>query len=98
MEDIRRIRPELIARVSDTDEVAAAPLPSALWVAKESSFKALNSTHPVRLISELRIFDWKVEGDQLKFQVYFQDSKLCTGDGFIRQDGHLILGIYLSHY
>jgi hypothetical protein len=93
IEDQRRLHAVVIERVSTPEEVQACPLLPGLWVAIESAFKA-----PLKVISELRIFDWKVEPQQLKFQVYFKGSNLCPGDGIVRFQGHLILGIYLNPY
>lgn len=53
-----RLRPELIERVCEPDELEAAPRVGLLWSAKESYFKALEDEQPPT-ISALTILDWE---------------------------------------
>lgn len=68
-EDPRRVRLDAIARVSEPGELNAAPLPAALWCAKEAVFKALDDLQP-KVISEIVIGSWqRLPSDQYFFTV-----------------------------
>ena len=50
-----RVRRETVARVSIDAELAAAPTPAHLWVAKEAAFKSLRGPHQPTTMSGLEI-------------------------------------------
>ena len=59
-----RVKPNIIQRVCQDDEVAGAPQAALLWGAKEAFFKALEDFQPLTL-PELTIVDWQCTGPEL---------------------------------
>lgn len=53
-----RVQEKVVARVSSTHELAAAPSPSFLWAAKESCFKALFHFKQPQTVSQLETSSW----------------------------------------
>ena len=96
LEVLSRIRPAIVERVSTPGEVRAAPRSEALWVAKESAFKALNHHWSLAVMAEARIGDWKVEEKTDYFSVCLATGQPILGEGFFQIQGDLILGIFIE--
>lgn len=60
IEETTRMNPQVVRRVcEEASEVEAAPSPAHLWVAKESSFKALLGVQQPSVIGDITIVEWK---------------------------------------
>lgn len=59
IESIARVQARAVARVSNPEEVTAAPTPAHLWAAKEAAFKALYSFDQPSVVSQITIGDWR---------------------------------------
>lgn len=53
-----RIRPDLVERVCDTEDISMAPEAGFLWCAKEAFFKSLEDDQP-DVLTVLNIGEWK---------------------------------------
>lgn len=61
-----RIRTDVITRISSANEKSRAPFPQALWVAKESLYKALEHEQPAA-ITQLIISHWRTGDGSLAY-------------------------------
>jgi hypothetical protein len=57
VEEVSRIKPHIIDRVSSSQEISAAPRHEFLWSAKGAAFKSHSDT--VEVISSVEVFDWQ---------------------------------------
>ena len=93
IEEIPRIKTDVIQRVSQDIEMKSAPQLFYLWPAKESAFKALSlhrSEKPV-VISDLRIQNWKEIqsnfGSFYSFEAFHSDNlTMKQGHGYVFHD------------
>ncbi len=93
IEEIVRIKPDVIQRISQDSEIKSVPQLFYLWPAKEATFKAL-SLHRVdkpTVASDLRIQNWKEIrsnfGSFYSFDGYHSDNlNLKQGHGYIFHD------------
>lgn len=74
-----RISDRAVRRVSSDAEVAAAPSPAHLWVAKEAAYKALRHGQQPAVISDVEMVGWKLEKNFWRFQVMNHSS----AEGFV---------------
>ncbi len=78
----KRVKAEVVARVSNPSEVSSAPSAAALWVAKEASFKALRGPRQPLLISQVQISNWKAGRDgEFDFDVSIDDRATDFSEG-----------------
>lgn len=59
IEICERVNMATVNRVSNLDEVQAAPSPAHLWVAKEAAFKAHSKMNGTKLTSDIVVCDWR---------------------------------------
>ena len=59
IEEVKRVKPNMIARLSQQQEIQQAPTDSLLWVAKESSFKCLPISTGQMFLSHIYISHWQ---------------------------------------
>ncbi len=93
IEEIPRIKADVIQRVSQDIEIKLAPQLVYLWPAKESAFKALSlhrNDKPV-VVSDLRIQNWKEIksnfGSFYSFEAFHSDNlSLKQGHGYVFHD------------
>ena len=93
IEEIPRIKADVIQRISQDIEIKSAPQLFYLWPAKESAFKALSLHRNEKLIvvSDLRIQNWKEIksnfGSFYSFEAFHSDNLvLKQGHGYIFHD------------
>lgn len=78
-----RVSSAIVGRLSTASELAEAPEPALLWVAKEAGFKAFQSHQPVRLTSQLQIMDWqKLAIERFEFRVRGPEGHDVLGEAF----------------
>lgn len=101
IEEISRIKPEVIQRISQELEVQSAPQLSYLWPAKEASFKALSlhRQHKQTVASDLRIQNWKEIksnfGHFFSYDAYHSENlSLKQGHGYVFHDSTHISSIF----
>ncbi len=86
IEQIVRVKPGLIDRLSQVEEVQQAPVNALLWVAKEASFKCIPPGNDSLFISHICIFDWNLlQSDAYSFCFQAKDYK-GNGIAFIEKD------------
>ena len=105
IEEITRIKPEVIQRISQDVEIKSAPQLFYLWPAKEAAFKALslhrksNSQEKPTVASDVRIQNWK----EIKsnFGIFYsfdgthsENLSLKQGHGYIFHDSTHISSIF----
>lgn len=59
LEDLSRIKASVVARISDPNELQAAPSAALLWLAKEASYKALLGPDQPRVMAMIKISEWR---------------------------------------
>lgn len=60
-EQMIRVQPKTVARISTEEEMGKAPHPAFLWAAKEAVFKALHAFQQPEVASQIEITQWKME-------------------------------------
>lgn len=79
IEEVSRVREDIIERVSTTQEILSAPQPAFLWCAKESYFKSLEEHQPIA-VTQLKILRW----EKLEENLYsFHGSNALGGEGLV---------------
>lgn len=58
LEATERVTAPIVSRISEPDELATAPDPASLWVAKEATFKALPRSIQPLVTSQIEIVGW----------------------------------------
>ena len=86
VEETKRISTDILRRASSVKEQVAALKLEHLWVAKEAGFKALSSTRPDLLITDLICTDWQSHFENQVFS--FRLNSLKTLD-FSRNQGFI---------
>ncbi len=89
LESIERIHRPLVARISSPSEMDLAPFFEALWVAKESAFKAVARQQNLKVISQIEVVRWTNSQNKFYFEI-----KNFVGLGYVEVQDNLILGIY----
>ena len=86
IEQIVRVKPCLINRISQREEVQQAPTEALLWVAKEASFKCISPSDKSLLISHIYVSHWNFL--QTNAYSFCFKAKNCGGNGiaFIEKD------------
>lgn len=94
VEDVQKIKPSTVARVSSPTERDSAPRLDLLWSCKESVFKAVFPR--AKALSFVEIFDWKLLRDETwSFRAREGSSQVdLRGQGEVR----LILGHSLAFF
>lgn len=59
VEVVSRVHQAVIARVSNSEELGAAPSSSSLWTAKEAAFKATREYNQPSVLSNISIGGWR---------------------------------------
>lgn len=91
MEDPERVTLSAAARIASKVDMANAPSPEALWVAKESSFKCLsNKGLKIGVLSEIKDFSFH-QNSQDSWS--FQALKPYGLEGLVWRQERLILGL-----
>lgn len=89
-----RVSARIAERVSNTEEIKAAPSPAHLWVAKEATFKSLFGPHQPTTIPEIRLLEWqKVPDDAWYFTAQNQTLIGAAVEGVVLIQNGLILGL-----
>jgi len=71
-----RVSEKTVSRISSGEEVAGAPSFAHLWVAKEASFKCLDSDRQKSLtFSSLRILNWTAEEGFQNYEAQESDER-----------------------
>ncbi len=103
IEEIARIKPEVIQRTSQEVEIKSAPQLYYLWPAKEAAFKALSLYRKEKptVASDLRIQNWKQIqsnfGSFYSFDVFHSENlSLKQGHGYIFHDSTHISSIFFA--
>ena len=104
IEITKRVRMEIIKRVSNPGEVEAAPYPAALWTAKEAAFKALSQAGVAEIMSDFSIFGWEpLSGrkttnlrDGYSFQVSNPQTPLIQGQGLVFSHDDVFIALFLK--
>lgn len=89
IEEVKRVRSDVIARLSQKKEIQQAPTDALLWVAKESSFKCLPQDADCFLLSHVHISNWNI----LQFKAYSFDFQIKSfhGKGIAFLEGDLAI-------
>ena len=86
IEQVVRVRPGLINRISQIEEVQQAPTDALLWVAKEASFKCIPLGNDSLFISHICISNWNLlQANAYSFCFQVKDYS-GSGIAFIEQD------------
>lgn len=94
LEDPKRVTKAVVARMSSAEEILSMPDPAKLWIAKESSFKALSNHLKAAVISDIEVFDWQEPGpDLMVFSVKFRNQKI-SGRGIVAPFENLNMGLF----
>ena len=94
VEELARVREQVIVRVSTVAERREAPSLGALWTAKEAAFKAL-SDH-LELISDVVITGWKVRDSISTFKVSNPQTTREDGQGVVFTQGSILFALFLK--
>lgn len=101
IEEITRIKPDVIQRISQDVEIKSAPQLFYLWPAKEAAFKALSLHRKDKptVASNLRIQSWKEIksnfGSFYSFDGYHSENlNLKQGHGYVFHDSTHISSIF----
>lgn len=96
IEDLLRLKKELISRVSSQAEVSQAPRFDLLWSCKEAVFKSLSPSKHLKVLGNVEVFDWNLlRNDTWSFRARHCQSQLAIqGLGEVR----LILGHSLAFF
>ena len=82
IEEISRINPQLLNRVSTRKELKEVPFKPFLWVAKEAGVKCFNSNGKVHFLSQCLISKWQRIGEKIYcFDFNLADSENRKGQG-----------------
>lgn len=95
-----RITAKVLARTCEQFEIEQAPKPECLWVAKESTFKALVNDNQPPTITQIRISDWlKVNENTYLFKasrlISNQKTQKIKGSGFIIDFSPYLLSFFV---
>jgi 4'-phosphopantetheinyl transferase len=94
-----RVSPRTIGRMSDPTELAQAPHPSVLWVAKEAVFKALDGPGQPKTLRQLTLGDWLPQEHHQSTWTFHarhhSDLEWFQGLGAAIQTGGLSLAVFL---
>ena len=86
IEQINRVKPGLVNRLSQIEEVQQAPTDALLWAAKEAAFKCIPPDNDSLLISQVYSFDWSLlEANAYSFCFRVKNYN-GTGIAFIEKD------------
>lgn len=85
LEQISRVLPAIVARVSMPEEVTLAPSIAHLWVAKEATYKALMHFHQPKVLSDVLIGGWNQGTFQILNDKLFK-APLGIGSTWVKDD------------
>ena len=85
-----RLNREILARVCTFEELAAAPDPAFLWVAKEACYKALAGPLQPKTMVEVRVHDWSPQ-----FALWSFAHQGGRGRGWVATDQTRLYAVYL---
>lgn len=98
-EDQRRIKKDIVARVSSQQELKEAPDTSLIWGAKEAAYKALLRREQPETISGISVTNWK----KLKENYWQFNARLraepteILGQGIIWIETDLIATVFIAN-
>ena len=99
VEDIDRISLDILKRTSLETELSECPRSEFLWVAKESGFKALSSSYPDTVMTDLICHNWQSHFENQIFSFRLKSEKtldLGLNKGFIFSEGPSLFSIFLK--
>lgn len=99
MESVDRISKPLIQRMCYEDEVAAAPNPKFLWVAKEAALKALSTGSNNLIITDFHTEGWKSHFETEIFSYRINSKKTLDfglNKGFVFSEKDILFGIFFK--
>lgn len=97
LESNRRVSEQIIKYVMFTpEELARAPGPGLLWVAKEATFKSLLGPDQPTVLSQIEVNGWqKLAPEIWQFSAQFHAVKPPSIRGLVTKSGDLNMGICL---
>jgi hypothetical protein len=94
LEEVDRVQEPAVARISRTDEYAAAPSAALLWAAKEATFKSLLGASQPSVLGQITINSWtQPESGIWRFAAGIQGLTHVQPQGLVVALKHLVLGL-----
>lgn len=97
IELVNRVTAKIAARVSIGEELALAPNPSVLWVAKEATFKSLLPLRQPSTLSQFETFRWKKIDSLFETFLLKQPEQFGAtgGSGSVYCNGQYVVGVFV---